>query len=206
LNTDIQFGLNYLLLKHSSPLAEDSKKVIGYVNIGPDDLDPEPYPDEDPEKVTQCIAERIADTVIGRLGGSGRVLAVCVMPYYFRRPLCKFPPSYAAARLGFEVKSRRDAKASIVVATLGVIWDGSARIVAGRSTLSIPTKFRKFDRSYVDEFMDPSSYEESFAVHGELVNPYLLRMADLFTEESWGKACPIICEEIARRACRLMIA
>jgi hypothetical protein len=165
-----------------------------------------PYPDEEPTKVTQSITDRIAETVICKLGGSGRVLAICVMPHYFRRPMSKFPPSYAAALMGFEVKSRREAKASIVVATKGVIWDRSVRIVTERSTVSVPVKFRKFDRPYVDEFMDLSQYEEAFAAHGELVNPYLLRMPELFTEESWGKACPIICAEIARRACRLMIA
>lgn len=203
----VLFGTNYILLDASPFLyGINPTEIIGHVNIGLDRLKPAPYPDEDPFSVTQRLADATAEMIESRINRErGRVLSVCVMPFFFRLPLWHFPSSDAAAMVGFHAMSESGAQASIVIATTLRTWDASYCSVIGHSEVSVPVRFRTFDNNFAKEFMDRSSYRAAFAVYGEGVNPYFLRMPELFTKNSLERAYPIILGEIMRRACEAVM-
>ncbi|NTW30477.1 MAG: hypothetical protein HGA33_04305 [Candidatus Moranbacteria bacterium] len=153
------------------------------------------------------MADAIAEEVADRLGGcAGKILAVCVMPFYFRLPLWQFPPSDAAAWATFNVMSKPDSEASIVISTTSRVWNDTSCTVTGHPELSIPMKLRRFDDKFFGKFMDRSQYADAFSAHGNGVNPFFLRMSEIFTDDSWDIASLLIRDEIVRRAWRLMIA
>jgi hypothetical protein len=200
------FGLNYLLLQHSLAPSVDPRTVVGPVNIDLKKLNVLSTADDDPVLMTQDVADATAEEVADRLGGcAGKILAVCVMPFYFRRPLWQFPPSNAAAWATFNVMSKPDSEASIVISTTSRVWNDTSCTVTGHPALSIPMKLRSFDDKCSGKFMDRSRYAEIFAAHGKGVNPFFLRMSEIFTQGTWNTACPLISAEIARRAYQLMI-
>jgi hypothetical protein len=201
------FSLNYLILSHSLAPSVDAGSVVGPVNIDLKKLNVLSTADVDPGLVTQEVADAIAEEVADRLGGcAGKILAVCVMLFYFRQPLWQFPPSDAAAWATFSVMSRRDSEASIFISTTSRVWNDTPCAVTGHPALSIPMKFRRFDGKFSGKFMDRSQYADAFSAHGKGVNPFFLRMSEIFTEDSWDTASPLIRDEIVRRACQLMIA
>lgn len=208
LKKQIYFGPNYLVLSHSLSPVADLRGIIGPINVGMNDLKPVPDLDEDPNAVTQRVASEIAERVENRLGcESGSILSVSIMPFYFSRPMRDFPNSEAAAWASFRIMSKSNAKSSIVVATTSRIWSAAYCAVTEHQVLTIPMKLEPHDdEGYYTRFMDRSGYEEAYPWFGRNVSPYFLRMAELFTDETWQAACPRICTEIARRACRLMIA